>query len=1485
MRFDVSALDRASATFLKIGDAVDRLEKKLKDLDRVKVEIKPRLDSAPMNADIVAMRKRLREATKNPPKFKIEVDLDGISAAEAKVEQLRAKLTSLTGASAQVDVDTGAAQTNIDALHAKMTALRGLSPLQLRIEVDDQATAQLSAIEAAASALAGMNPTVHVDVDAIAALAQIAALATSLGALGANSPTVNINLNELSFLGQLARIRQEINTLSGGRVEIDADTQRAMEELARLRVRLSELSRMEQTVVVQADTALARHQIDQIEQQLAQLNGQTATAHAHVELDRSWADAVVRVAALGRALATLAIPVALASAVPVVAALGGAAVSAAGSVAILPGALLAAGAAAAGLKVGLAGVGDALKDVGDAEKFAEALEKLSPAARAFAIAVRDIGPAWKSVQLDTQERLFAGLGDEMRRLSGTYLPSMRAGLTGVAGEFNGMAKDLVGFATSAETVRDVDGIFRNTTSALQAARPAASNLAAAFMDIGAVGATMLPQMANGLTNATENFRRFIAQARESGQIQQWIQGGVDTLRTLGSIAGNVGSTLGAVFAAQRAAGADLLSTLDSLTEGMSRYVRSAEGQSNLVAFFAEIRRTIDAIRPGLEALGRAAMSAISAFANTGGLQAAGQAFSQMSVAIAPLVPALGALAGGVVNNLANALSGVAAVIGPIASGLSDLLGALGPIPAAVIAMAVAFRMLGPVNALITGLGASLAGLATRMGASQAAAGAIASSFSRIGSAVPYVGVAVVALAAAWDALTVSTSEAQRAMEAGGTAAQEAASGLAAQSVAVDFMSQKYGVLGGILDIFTTSTEEARASMSPLQQAQLDAATAANLHGAAVEKFGASSPQAIAAMDGLRSANERVAAEQERAADAGRSHADVVRDLGQAMQSQIGSALAYEQAVARTAEAHKRAGEAFSESGAKSQEYQSAVLSLAQAQESQAQAARRQAEATGTAQQGLDAYNTELLRLNDGSAQGRDAFLKLASNLDNAGLSALSATAQMTGLRTEIITLPDGRTVRVITEADTGKLQQVKADLDALAGQEYVGTVTIDGNPIPFRDGVMQSVTFANGQTGMVRIDGDGAPIRALIGQTKYTIDATTGVMTIDGNPAPGEANLTGFKMVVDATTGAMQIVANTAPAAGQLAGIVGQVNSSAGTITIDGNASLANGKVTAAVTLADGSKGTITIDGNQQPANGKITATITYANGSTGTIKVNANDAAARAAIAALQRPTSSTHTIRVTTTGEVLGKGNTGRAAGAYTTPRAAGAYTVTGYAEGGMRSMSAGRAEVVPARSLRVIGDRQTNDEAFIPVVPTSPRSQAILNTTANRMGYNLVPKAAAPPDDDSFESNSYYSPNRGKPGAVQAEDGSWVLPGFYGQSASPGAPTLAGSAPGPFTMGTLQARWSMRRMAAGGLLTRGGTTGAALSSIRSAASQRSGSGSGMGGVLKVLNAALREIGRSRSGGGTQIVNNWNVAMNRAADEVARVQRRHSSMGLIDG
>lgn len=1352
------------------------------------------------------------------------------------------------------------------------------------------------------------NP--EVDLDTKKAERQVGAFAENLkrriGRAIDALPDIELDADSSDADRAIAGIRSELAALSDKQVGVDIDTEAARRQVVELEQRLREISDVDVDVSLRADIAAALAELRRASGEVDRLDGRTA--HVKVEVDRGLGGSIIQIAALGKALKTLALPAAVVGGItalaPTVAALGSAAVTAVGAVGVLPGALLGVVAAGSAVIVGLGGVGDALKQAGAAEeaaggdakkleaankKLAESFKNIAPAAREFVVAVRGIAPAWKSVKLDTQQALFAGLGAEMQKLSAAYLPSMRSGLTGVAGQFNLLAKDFVGFATSARTVENVDAIFRNTTSALEAARPAAQNLAAAFLDIGVVGSELLPGLAQGLTDATGRFRTFIDQARQSGELKQWIQSGIDALSQLGSITVNVGKTILNVFDAQKAAGASLLTTLDQLTAGMAAWTASAEGQRVLVDIFSEIRATIDAVMPGLQALGAAAMQAVAAFANTGALQAAGQAFTAIAQAVAPLLPVLAELAGGVVNTLAAAFSAAAAAVGPIVSALSGLLDVLGPIPAAVIAMVLAFKGLATVGAAITGLGASLAGFAGKVGASETATSRLATVFRGLGTALPIVGAALVGLVALYDQVASKADESAKAVAQGSMTMQQAiaqevtqlqnrnaayqaahvegqelASAQNAVAEATTGVANEQSLLAQATQEVEAAYQQYRSTLTPFAALQADVARA---QGELQDAFARNDMDAAAAaQQRLSEASTRLQAAQDGAAEAAKTHADRINELSGAMQSQIGSALAYEEAVKRTADAHTAANDALKAGGADSEEYKARVLDLAQAQEQQAQSAKRAveaqlqgADANTKASAGLQAYNLELLKLNDGTTAGQAAFVKLASGLSQTGLDALSATAKMTGLKTEVLTLPDGKTVTVVTSADTASIDSYKAQLDALVAQQWQGTVTFVGDPSRVNGQLQQTVQFINGQRGVISFDGNNQPVLLTLGNTKYAIDATTGTLQLLGNAAPGEADLSGFKLKIDQTTGAVTFEAVTAPAdaardaAGQPvdapvnltpntgpsdtartnagAPVDAPVNlnpnagpvdaakaaaaaptSSTHTINVDA------GPVNAAKVAAQGASASIhTINVDAGPVQQAVTAA-QVATQSMHTLNcddravldakrnaeqatssmhtINCNDSAVRSAKAAAQRATSSTHTIHVVTVGA-----GPPRAIGAYTTPRAEGAYAAP-MAAGGMRRMSAARAEIVPPRQPRVIGDRMQGDEAFIPI-NRSARSQSILNTAANRMGFDVTPQGAAAPD-------------------------------------------------------------------------------ALLSSMRAAASQRPATpGGGLGAALRELNATLRDRDQPRNG--ATVNNNFYTDLRAAADDVAKTSRRQAALGLF--
>jgi hypothetical protein len=106
--------------------------------------------------------------------------------------------------------------------------------------------------------------------------------------------------------------------------------------------------------------------------------------------------------------------------------------------------------------------------------------------------------------------------------------------------------------------------------------------------------------------------------------------------------------------------------------------------------------------------------------------------------------------------------------------------------------------------------------------------------------------------------------------------------------------------------------------------------------------------------------------------------------------------------------------------------------------------------------------------------------------------------------------------------------------------------------------------------------------------------------------------------------------------------------------------------------------------------------------------------------------------------------------------------------FAGGGFsQPMSAGVAAVVPPNTLRVIGDRSRDDEAYIPINRDS-RSVAVLAETATRMGFQIEPLALG----GIFDATPYA-------------EGGVALPPGYSTSAPVGTPVRSAqwdSLPGP-------------------------------------------------------------------------------------------------------
>lgn len=377
-----------------------------------------------------------------------------------------------------------------------------------------------------------------------------------------------------------------------------------------------------------------------------------------------------------------------------------------GAVGVLPGVLAAAGLAMATLKIGTSGFGDAVSAVveGDLEAFKESVQGLAPSARRTAWAIWELRPALKQLRDSVQQVLFFDFADRVRRLGQTYLPAVERAMTSVAASFNEAGKRVADFLLGAEQVRDVEGILDKVAAGFHRLDTTAENVVAAFLDIGAVSADFLPGLADGFDDATGRFRRFIRQARESGRLAEWIQDGIDATKRLGSVIGNVGSTLYGVFRAGDRVGANFLETLDRLTQSMADFVHSARGQRALGNFFLSARRAGEALLPVLAAIvvnfGDKIAPVLAAIAEKLGpglvdvVDGIGAAFDNAGPALVVFFDA--------VSELLSALGSAGPLIGDLAAGLGAVLTpVLYALAGLIRAVTAAWNSLpGPVQAVI-----------------------------------------------------------------------------------------------------------------------------------------------------------------------------------------------------------------------------------------------------------------------------------------------------------------------------------------------------------------------------------------------------------------------------------------------------------------------------------------------------------------------------------------------------------------------------------------------------------------------------------------------------------------------------------------------------------------------------------------------------------------------------------------------------------------
>jgi phage-related protein len=365
---------------------------------------------------------------------------------------------------------------------------------------------------------------------------------------------------------------------------------------------------------------------------------------------------------------------ALGGGIQLVAGLSSVVAALAGAVAILPGAF-----AGLGVIIGvLALAKDGFKELGKQ--------------------LADLKPKFDDLKLSVQKTLFAGVADEIRSLAKQYLPLLKTGLNDVARSLNAAAFEVTGFFKASSTQKDVARLFDLTSQTINNMRLAIKPLLAAFTDIGIVGSGVFEQITRNIGTAAQKFAEWIGGLRASGELEEWMLGGVEALKQVIKFLLAVGGIINQVFQAFDSAGVDFLGTLVQVTSGILDFMKSVEGQEVLQTFaqaLKDIGGTVGQfLIDSLKALAPVLKEALPAFAKL--IAALAEDLLPVIQAVAPLLENIAIFIGQHPDAVAKALValGAIALAFKVAAGAAAILSAVLAVnpyvllAAAVVALAV-----------------------------------------------------------------------------------------------------------------------------------------------------------------------------------------------------------------------------------------------------------------------------------------------------------------------------------------------------------------------------------------------------------------------------------------------------------------------------------------------------------------------------------------------------------------------------------------------------------------------------------------------------------------------------------------------------------------------------------------------------------------------------------------------------------------------------
>jgi len=333
--------------------------------------------------------------------------------------------------------------------------------------------------------------------------------------------------------------------------------------------------------------------------------------------------------------------------------------------------------------------------------------------------VPDITARFKEMGNTIRENFWSTAANGIRSLVDVYLPELGAISKDIGRFWGTLAGEIAKPLKSS-----LPTMMGNLAKAIGITNGFAGTFASIINTLGLTGSEYLPKFAQWFGDIAKKFDGWLSKAAASGELQEWIDAGIQGLKDLGNIIGDLGGIFAGIGRAAAAGGGSTLSMVADTLDRIHAVVDSADFQAGLANAFNAAHTAMTAISTGA---GPAIKEFFSWFGTTltTVMPLAGMAIGNLLGGIADALAQPGVRQGltdlfvginNAVQGLMPALAPIGAMLGQLGSTIGTFLGVIGPMIGTVLgALApVMTSLFAALEPLIVTLGGALGGIMTSL---------------------------------------------------------------------------------------------------------------------------------------------------------------------------------------------------------------------------------------------------------------------------------------------------------------------------------------------------------------------------------------------------------------------------------------------------------------------------------------------------------------------------------------------------------------------------------------------------------------------------------------------------------------------------------------------------------------------------------------------------------------------------------------------------